>query len=171
MRQGVCAKKSGTEFLKIFFTHVPTSWGHAKNMGPNSWKYFAPMNPLVEDMSKIYARPLPRVYAIFLFAIEYSAKAQHTTTGARAPGVAPPPARAPVVVCWALADYSMANRKIAYTLGRGRAYIFDQIPENSLHPCTHYLRTCQKIRDPNSQNMFHPYIFDIFQKSPGAIFP
>ena len=35
-------------------------------------------------MSKIYARPLPRVYAIFLFAIEYSAKAQppqHTTTG------------------------------------------------------------------------------------------
>ena len=26
---------------------------------------------------------------------------------------------------WALADYSMANRKIAYTLGRGRAYIFD----------------------------------------------
>ena len=41
------------------------------------------MYPLVEDMSKIYARPLPRVYAIFLFAIEYSAKAQHTTTGAR----------------------------------------------------------------------------------------
>ena len=33
--------------------------------------------------------------------------------------------RGPVVVCWALADYSMANRKIAYTLGRGRAYIFD----------------------------------------------
>ena len=26
--------------------------------------------------SKIYAHPLPRVYAIFLFAIEYSAKAQ-----------------------------------------------------------------------------------------------
>ena len=26
---------------------------------------------------------------------------------------------------WALADYSMANRKIAYTLGRGRAYISD----------------------------------------------
>ena len=49
------------------------------------------MYPLVEDMSKIYARPLPRVYAIFLFAIEYAAKAQHTTTGARAPGVAPPP--------------------------------------------------------------------------------
>ena len=61
------------------------------------------MYPLVEDMSEIYAHPLPRVYAIFLFAIEYSAKAQppqHTTTGARAPGVAPPPpARAPVVVC------------------------------------------------------------------------
>ena len=52
------------------------------------------MYPLVEDMSEIYARPLPRVYAIFLFAIEYSAKAQHTTTGACAPGVAPPPSRA-----------------------------------------------------------------------------
>ena len=24
-----------------------------------------------------------------------------------------------------MADYSMANRKIEYTLGRGRAYIFD----------------------------------------------
>ena len=24
-----------------------------------------------------------------------------------------------------MADYSMANRKIAYTLGRGRAYIFE----------------------------------------------
>ena len=43
---------------------------------------------------KKYAHPLPRVYAIFLFAIEYSAKAQppqHTTTGARAPGVPPSP--------------------------------------------------------------------------------
>ena len=67
------------------------------------------MYPLVEDMSKIYARHLPRVYAIFLFAIDYSAKAQHTTT----------------VVCRALAEYSMANRKIAYTLGRGLAYISD----------------------------------------------
>ena len=28
----------------------------------------------------------------------------------------------------------MANRKIAYTLGRGRAFIFDQIPENIFHP-------------------------------------
>ena len=59
------------------------------------------MYPLVEDMSKIYARPLPRVYAIFLFAIEYSAKAQHTTTGARAPGMAHPtsPPRAPLLLC------------------------------------------------------------------------
>ena len=40
---------------------------------------------LAEDMSDIYAHPLPRVFAIFLFAIDYSAKAQppqHTTTGA-----------------------------------------------------------------------------------------
>ena len=51
---------------------------------------------------KKYAHPLPRVYAIFLFAIEYSAKTQppqHTTMGACAPGVAPSPHRAcPVVV-------------------------------------------------------------------------
>ena len=61
-----------------------------------------------EKISNIYACPLPRVYALFLFAIEYSAKAQppqHTTTG-------PPP-------------HSMANRKIAFTLGRGFAYISD----------------------------------------------
>ena len=66
-----------------------------------------------EDMSKIYARPLPRVYAILMFAI------------------APPLFFLYAEICWvawaawALADYSMANRKIAYTLGRGRAYIFD----------------------------------------------
>ena len=46
-------QKSGTKFLKIFFTHVPTSWGHVKNLGPNSWTYFAPMYPLVEDISEI----------------------------------------------------------------------------------------------------------------------
>ena len=47
------------------------------------------MLPLVEDMSEIYAHPLPRVFAIFLFAIEYS----------------------------------MANRRIAYILGGGWAYL------------------------------------------------
>ena len=46
-----------------------------------SWTYREP-----QDMSEIYAHPLPRVYAIFLFAIEYSAKAQHITTAARAGG-------------------------------------------------------------------------------------
>ena len=59
------------------------------------------MYSLVEDMPEIYAPPLPRVYAIFLFAIGYSAKAQPTTTGARGGGGlgATPGARAPVVVC------------------------------------------------------------------------
>ena len=55
-----------------------------------------------EKMSKIYAHPLPREYAIFLFAIEYSAKAQHTTTSVRARGGrrgATPGVRGPVVVC------------------------------------------------------------------------
>ena len=45
------------------------------------------MYQLVEDMPEKYAHPLPRVYAIFTFAIEYAAKAQppqHTTTGSRA---------------------------------------------------------------------------------------
>ena len=51
-----------------------------------------------EKMSKIYAHPLPRVHAIFLFAIEYSAKAQHTTTGARAPVRRPAPS-APLLLC------------------------------------------------------------------------
>ena len=56
---------------------------------------------MVEDMSKIYARPLPRVYAIFLFAIEYSAKAQHTTTGARAGGggAGATPGARPLLLC------------------------------------------------------------------------
>ena len=57
------------------------------------------MYPLVEDMSEIYARPLPRAYAIFLFAIEYAAKAQHTTEGrARGEG-APHRERAPLLLC------------------------------------------------------------------------
>ena len=45
----------------------------------------------------------------------------NTQQQGRAWGGATPGARAPVVVSWALAEYSMANRKIAYTLGRGRA--------------------------------------------------
>ena len=55
------------------------------------------------NLVKKYAHPLPRVYAIFLFAIEYSAKAQHTTTGVHA-GVrrATLGARAAVVVVLSL---------------------------------------------------------------------
>ena len=36
-------KKSGTKFLKIFFTHVPTSWRHVKSLGSKSWKSFSPI--------------------------------------------------------------------------------------------------------------------------------
>ena len=43
--------------------------GSASTSGYMGEKYFAPMLPLVEDMSKIYAHPLPRVYATFLFAM------------------------------------------------------------------------------------------------------
>ena len=42
---------------------------------------FAKIDPVfvVEKMSTIYARPLPRVYAIFLFAIEYPGRVQIST--------------------------------------------------------------------------------------------
>ena len=57
------------------------------------------MYPLVEDMAEIYARPLPRIY-VFSIAIEYSAKVQHTTTGARARGVGRRRTRgAPLLLC------------------------------------------------------------------------
>ena len=55
------------------------------------------------NLDKNYARPTLKVYTIFLFAIEQSAKAQpprRTTTRARATGVAHLPVRAPVAVCW-----------------------------------------------------------------------
>ena len=60
------------------------------------------MYPLVEDMSEMYARPLPRVYAIFLCPIEKSAKAQpsqHTTAGARARGWGTTPGSGPMLLC------------------------------------------------------------------------
>ena len=110
------------------------------------------------NLVKKYARPLPRVYTIFLFAIEYSAKAQHTTTGARA-----------------LAEYSMANRKIAYTLGRGWAYVSD-MSSTSGYMSTKYFQEF----DPNSFDMssasgymgakyfqeFSPHVFDMSLESP-----
>ena len=82
----------------------PLAEDMSKHLGQNSFKYFAPRYALDEDMSEIYAHPLPRVYAIFWFAIELSAKAQppqHTTTGVRAPSVASPPSppRAPLLLC------------------------------------------------------------------------
>ena len=58
------------------------------------------MYPLVEDMSK---------YILKIYA-------------------RPPGAPAPVVVCLVLADYSMANRKIAYTLAED-GHIFLTCPE------------------------------------------
>ena len=68
----------------------------------------------------IYAHPLPRVYAIFLFAIEYSAKAQWHTD------------------------------KIAYTLGRGWAYISDMSSTSGNMGAKHF-------------EEFGPSFFDIAQ--------
>ena len=55
---------------------------------------------LTEKNASPYAYAQQAVESHFQLS-KYSAKAQHTTTGARAPGVAPPTplARAPVVVC------------------------------------------------------------------------
>ena len=38
-------QKSGTKFLKIFFTHVPTSWGHVKKYGTKFLKLFCTHAP------------------------------------------------------------------------------------------------------------------------------
>ena len=42
-----------------------------------------------------------------------------------------------------MADYSMANRKIAYTLGRGRAYIFDMSSYQNLGSGSWYQVACR----------------------------
>ena len=90
------------EILEMIF-HMAVSHLFGCMDCPRPRSHFGTWENLESDMSEIYAHPLPRVYAIFLFAIEYSAKAQHTTTGAGAPSVAPPPPEhAPVVVCCVL---------------------------------------------------------------------
>ena len=59
---------------------------------------FPPTYPPVEDMSETYARPLPKVYGIGLFAIRVVS--QGSTSSAYNPGVArPPPLRAPLLLC------------------------------------------------------------------------
>ena len=65
----------------------------------------------------IYANPLPRVYAIFLFA---------------------------------LAEYSMANRKIAYTLGRGWAYISDMSSTSGYMGATYFQKFGPRFFDMSS---------------------
>ena len=48
----------------------PLAEDMSKNLGPNSCKYVAPVYPLVEDMSEIYARPLPRVCVVCAEEVE-----------------------------------------------------------------------------------------------------
>ena len=63
-------KKSGTKFLKIFCTHVPTSWGHIKNSGtkflqifcthvPTSWRYVKNMDGLCQEYTGMLFFCLP----------------------------------------------------------------------------------------------------------------
>ena len=109
-------------------------------------KYVQEFGPIVFDMSwasgcmgakycqefgQKYMPVLCQEYMLF-FCLPLSSQPRLNLLSTQQQGRAPPvwrppplPARAPVVVCWALAEYSMANRKIAYTLGRGRAYISD----------------------------------------------
>ena len=52
-------KKSGTKFLKIFCTHVPTSWGHVKKSGTKFLKKCFPQTyPLIEDMPELSELPI-----------------------------------------------------------------------------------------------------------------
>ena len=153
-------QKSGTKFLKIFFTHVPTGWGHVKKYGtkflkicfthvPTSWRH-------VRDICSSSAK------SICYFSVCHwiiSQGSTHNNRGARGGG-ATPGARAPVVVRWALAEYSMANRKNSiyswqrtgiyfwpnswkyfapmYPLAGDMSKIWDQIPGYMFHPCTHF---------------------------------
>ena len=124
--QGTC-QKSGTKFLKIWCTHVPTSWGHVKTSGTKFLNIFS----------------------------------THVAT---------PGARAPVVVCWALAEYSMANRKIAYTLGRGWAYtyiyIFQKIPR---YGCHHFDRTSVKyFPEPSTERTPSEIIMTMGARTPNS---
>ena len=54
-----------------------------------------------------------------------------------------------------MADYSMANRKIAYTLGRGRAYISDMSSTSGYMGATYFQE-------------FGPRFFDMSLESPGT---
>ena len=49
-----------------------------------------------------------------------------------------------------MADYSMANRKIAYTLGRGRAYIFDMSSTSGYIGETHFQEFGPRFFDMSS---------------------
>ena len=47
-------QKYGTKFLKIFVTHVPTSWGHVKKSETKFLKIYFTHVPIAEDMSNIW---------------------------------------------------------------------------------------------------------------------
>ena len=124
-------QKSGTKFLKIFFTHVPTSWGHVKKSGTKFLKIFFTHVPTswrhVKNICPSSAKSIC-YFSVCHWVVSqgsgcsghsaYLSISQHTGRTREGRG-------------------SMANRKISYTLRRGRAYMFHQIPENMLHPCTH----------------------------------
>ena len=53
-----------------------------------------------------------------------------------------------------MADYSMANRKITYTLGRGRAYISDMSSTSEYKGATHFQKFGPTFFDMSSASRY-----------------
>ena len=70
-----------------------------------------------------------------------------------------------------MADYSMANRKIAYTLGRGRAYISDMSSTSGYMGAKYFQElgprflTCPQLVGTWVQNMFRNLVPDFLTSS------
>ena len=135
-------KKSETRFLKIFCTHVPTSWRHVRNICPSSAKsicYFSVCHWVISQGSTLNNR------------------------GARG-GVATP-GRAPLLLCvepWLNTQWQTEKSHILLAED-GHIFltkflnVFDKIPEHILHPCSHSLRTCQKkVGTKIPEHVLHP---------------
>ena len=53
-----------------------------------------------------------------------------------------------------MADYSMANRKIAYTLGRGRAYISDMSSTSGYMGAKYFQKIGPRLFDMSSASVY-----------------
>ena len=99
----------------VFFTHVPTSWGHVINLRPNSWKYVSPIKNGTKFLN-IFFTHVPTVWS-------HDRKLGPTSWKYFSP-----------------IQNGTKFLKIFFTHKNT-----DQIPENIFHPCSHYLKACQKF--------------------------